>query len=120
MTYTVRITEPALRRIHEQASYIVNEQRAPEVAARWLERVLNAGDTLGEMPRRCPRALEDVLFQYEIRAMLVGQFVLLFTVAEDTKTVWIISARHGPRLPRPEELPLDPDTFEDGSATNET
>ena len=107
MTYEVRITAPALDRIYEQATYIANEQQAPEIATRWLQRVLNAGDSLGEMPRRCARALEDVFFPYEVRAMVIGQFVLLFTIVEETKTVWVISARHGRQLPRPGDLPAD-------------
>lgn len=107
MSYQVRITAPTLTRIHEQADYIASEQQAPELAADWLSRVLKAGNTLREMPGRCPLAIEDVLFPYEIRVLLVGQFHLLFTIVEDTKTVWVISARHGRQAPRALDLPPD-------------
>ena len=113
MTYRVRIADSALGRIHAQARYIAIEQQAPEIAASWLQRVLKAGDTLSEMPHRCPRGLEDVLFTYDIRAMLVGHFVLLFTIVEESETVWIINARHGRQLPRPDELPIDPGSLAD-------
>jgi plasmid stabilization system protein ParE len=114
MRYEVRITTPALDRIYEQASYIATEQQEPEIAARWLQRILNAGSSLGEMPHRCPRAIEDAFFPYEVRAMVIGQFVLQFTVVEDTKTVWVVGARHGRQLPRPGHLPVDLESLDDG------
>ncbi len=105
MTYRVVITEPALDAIREQARYIAIEQQEPEAAARWLRRVFDASDTLAEMPRRCARAPEDEMRPYEIRWLGVGRFVLLLTVVDETRTVWVIAARHGRRLPRPDDLP---------------
>ena len=105
MTYRVIVTDTAFESIRAQAHYIAVEQQAPEAAVRWLERVFDASDTLSKMPRRCARAPEDAYRPYEIRWLGVGAFMLLFTVVEETKTVWVIAARHGRRLPRPEELP---------------
>lgn len=106
MTYRVIVTDPAFEKIREQARYIAVEQHAPEAASRWLERVLAASDTLAEMPRRCALAPENDYRPYEIRWLGVGTFVLLFTVDETARTVYVIGARHGRRLPRPGELPL--------------
>jgi plasmid stabilization system protein ParE len=105
MSYRVVITEPALAAIREQAFYIAVDQQAPEAAARWLRGVFDASDTLSEMPRRCARAPEDAKRPYEIRWLGVGSFVLLFTIVDETKTVWVIAARHSRREPRPDELP---------------
>ena len=52
MTFEVFVTPGARRRIREQAEWIVTEQRAPENAARWLERIYDAIDRLESMPRR--------------------------------------------------------------------
>jgi len=101
----VLITDAVLERIQEQARYIAVDQQAPEAAVRWLERVFEASDTLAETPRRCPHAPEDNYRSYEIRWLGVGAFMLLFTVVEEARTVWVIGARHGRHLPRPQELP---------------
>ncbi len=41
----------------------------------------------------------------------IGQFVLLFTISEESKTGWIIGARHGRQLPRSDDLPPDPEAL---------
>lgn len=105
MTYRVIVTDPAFDAIQAQARYIAIEQQAPEAAQRWLERVFDASDTLAEMPYRCALAAENDFRPYEIRWLGVGDFMLLFTVVEESKTVWVIGARHGRRLPRPASLP---------------
>jgi len=105
MAYRVIITDPAIEALRQQAHYLAIEQQVPEIAARWLRRVLDASETLAEMPRRCPLAPEDGYRPYEIRWLGVDSFMLLFTVAEDTKTVWVLGARHSRRLPLPASLP---------------
>jgi len=102
--YKVIVTAPALERIREQATYISVEQGAPEAAALWLQRVLAASNSLSEMPKRCSRAIEDAYCAYEVRSIGVEGFLLLFTITEDTKTVWVIGARHGRQLPRAEGM----------------
>lgn len=104
MTYRVIVTDSALERIREYAVYIAVDQQAPEAAARWLERVLDACDTLSEVPRRCALAAENEHTPYEVRWRAVGEFQLLFTVLDKDSTVYVIGARHGRRLPRPDEL----------------
>jgi len=41
---------------------------------------------------------------YEIRRLLIGDYILLYTIVEETRTVWVIGFRHGSRLPRPDNL----------------
>ena len=113
MTYEVIITEPALEKIFQQATYIRDESKSPETASRWLQRALESGNSLGQMPRRCARAKEDDHCPYEVRAMKVGTYTLLFTVVEETKTVWVINARSGWQLPRPQDLPNDIEELEE-------
>jgi hypothetical protein len=40
-----------------------------------------------------------------VRRVIVGNHLLLFTVDEADRQVWVIGFRHGSRLPRPEDLP---------------
>lgn len=75
------------------------------MAARWLRRVLEAANSLEDMPERCERAEEDAYLPYDVRARRIGEYVLLYTIVEETRTVWIVNARHGRQLPQPGSLP---------------
>ena len=52
MTYTVRITPAAEASIRGQARYIAIDEQAPLNAARWLQRIDAAADSLAQWPRR--------------------------------------------------------------------
>lgn len=104
MSYQVIITDSARDSIRDYADYIANEQQAPAAAGHWLTRVFEAADTLAENPRRCALAPEDGYRPYEVRWLGIGEFRLLFTIV-DERVVYVIGARHGRRLPRPEDLP---------------
>lgn len=108
MTYRIKITADAKAVILEQARYIANDRHAPLNAARWLSEVYKAADSLEHWPRRCRRAPEDRFRDFEIRKRVVKGFTLLFTIVEDTKTVWIIGARGSGQLPKIDELPGQP------------
>lgn len=100
MIYRVDLTDEAFDKIRDQARYIAEEGGAPLNAGRWLARVLDAVDTLEQSPRRCPLALEDPFFSFELRALNIDGFMLLFTVDDDDRVVRVISARHGRQEPQ--------------------
>lgn len=108
MTYRVKITAEAKAAILEQARYIANVQHAPLNAARWLSEVYKAADSLEDWPRRCRRAPEDAFRDFEIRKRVVKGFTLLFTIVEETQTVWIIGARGSGQRPKRDGLPHTP------------
>jgi len=103
--YRVLITDEALARIREQARYIAVESQAPQNARRWLDRVLAAADTLERMPRHCRRAPEEALRPFVIRALNIDGYLLLFTIDDESRTVLVLTARHGRQRPRPKDLP---------------
>lgn len=103
--FSVEITDAALAAIADQARYIAIECQAPLNAQRWLERVWDAVDSLERSPGRGPKAQEDAYVRYEVRQLIVGNHLVLFTIDEEDRKVWIIGFRHGHRLPRPTELP---------------
>jgi len=113
--YSVEITDAAFIAIRNQARRIAIEGQSPESAKRWLERVWDAIDSLGFMPRRKPKAQEDGLVAYEVRQLVVGSHLILFTIDDERRKVWIVGLRHGRRLPRPHELPDDPASPEGGT-----
>lgn len=105
MTYTVRLTDQTLQAIEEQATYIAVECAAPLNAARWLDRVNTAIDSLALWPRRCALAEEDQSRPFEIRHLIVDSHYLVFTIDDEQNTVWIISFRYGGMEPKLGELP---------------
>jgi plasmid stabilization system protein ParE len=105
--YSVEVTAAALTAIAAQARYIAEEARAPENARLWLELIRDAVDSLERAPRRASRAEEDAYVEYEVRQLVVGGHLLLFTIDDEHRTVWIVGLRHRHRLPRPEDLPSD-------------
>ena len=88
-----------------------HEPRAPENAKRWLERVWDAVDSLEKLPRRAAKAQENDYVAYEVRQLVVDSHLLLFTVDDDKRTVWIVGLRHGHRRPRPHDLSPDLDAL---------
>ena len=107
MIYEVFIVPAAKRRIREQAEYIATAQDTPETAARWLARVYDRIDGLAEMPRRSSVAVEDAWCDYEVRSIPIGQFVLFFTILDETRIVWVLHAKHGRQLTEPDAFPTD-------------
>jgi len=113
MTYRVILTPTAREKIFQQARYLAVEQQAAGTATRWLKRVLTARETLATMPRRCALAPESIYRPYEIRWLGIGDFMLLFTIHEDSKAVWILTARSGRQQPTPQDLPEQPPRDDD-------
>lgn len=112
MTYRVVTIPAAKQRIRDQAAYIATEQDEPARAVRWLQSVFDKIDSLAQMPRKYQTAAEDEWRDYEIRRMRLGQFLLFYTIAEETKTVWVIHAKHTRQLTRPKDLPIDVEDLE--------
>jgi len=107
MRYTVKLSVTVVEQITEYALFIAEQRRAPENAQRWLERVYAAIETLDRMPQRCVLAPENAHRPYEIRRLLIGQYLALFTIDEEKRAVHVIGFRHGHRLPRPGDLPTE-------------
>ena len=115
MTYDVYIIPGAKIRIRQQAEHIATVQKSPETAAKWLARVFDTIDGLAEMPRRYALAMEDAWCAYEVRRIPIGQFVVFFTIVDETQSVWVVHAKHGRQLTRPDDLPADLESLEDGA-----
>ncbi len=114
--YVVELTDTASAAIIAQARYVAVEAQAPMNAQHWLEKVWDAVESLEQRPRRAAKAVEDAYLVYEVRQLVVGSHLLLFTVDDEHGKVWIVGLRHGHRLPRPGDLPPDDTAFEDDDA----
>lgn len=102
MSYRVLIQPPAADDLDDAFRWIA--RASPSRAARWLDDVFAAIQTLSEFPRRCPLALESDAFSEEIRQLLYGDFRILFDIEDDI--VRVLHVRHGARRPLSlDELP---------------
>lgn len=69
--------------------------------------------SLQTLPRRLALAEEDQHVAYEVRRVVVGQHLLLFTIDEANERVIVVGFRHGRQLPVVDELPPAGDLFEE-------
>ncbi len=92
--YSVEITESALAAIKAQTRYIAVDRQEPANAQRWLQQVWDAVDSLERWPVRAAKAEEDNYVAYEVRQLLVGSHLLLFSLDDDLHIVTIVGLRH--------------------------
>lgn len=109
MTYQVILTDRAARDLDEAYQWCA--ERASETAVGWCNGFLDALNSLGHNPERCPLAAETRKLSVEIRQFLYGRvrsYRALFLVRE--QTVVVLHIRHTARREvKPEDL-VHPDT----------
>ncbi|MFO0887993.1 MAG: type II toxin-antitoxin system RelE/ParE family toxin [Isosphaeraceae bacterium] len=96
MKYRVIIQPTAERGIRESMRWLT-EHASPNHAAKWLEGLIRAIDTLKSMPGRGSLAAESEKFPVEIRELLhgrskPGKHRILYTIAQGE--VHILYVRH--------------------------
>lgn len=107
MRYRVVVTADAEAAILREATFIAEDSGIPGRAVDWLVRAYALVETLYESPRGCALAAEDEHCNYEVRKLIHGRHLILFTVDDESETVYVMGCRHGMRLPRPDDLPSD-------------
>lgn len=95
MDYQVIVEQRARKDADEVLSYIADD--SPEAALRWYEQLYERFASLADMPKRCAQATEPELAALGIRQMVFGNYRILHTVNEETRTVNIHHVRHGAR-----------------------
>ena len=100
MAFRVKQTTQADRDLDLILEWLMAQQ-AGETGLRWFQELKGTLDSLSELPHRCPLALENLEFPFEVRQLLYGrkphQYRVLFTIEADA--VIILHIRHGRRLP---------------------
>ena len=99
MRYRVEFSPRAEQDVDDYITHIADESKDLDVAARVLRRIMRATNGLNTFPRRCAKAPEDELTDYEVRMLIVGSLLLLYNVNDDTRLVKIVAAPHGRQLP---------------------
>lgn len=88
-----------------EAAYIAEDSGYRSRAVDWLKQAYALTDTLEKMPRRCTIIPENNPLPYGVRKLNHHRHFILFTINDETKTVYVIGCRYGMRLPRPDDLP---------------
>ncbi|MCL2648645.1 MAG: type II toxin-antitoxin system RelE/ParE family toxin [Phycisphaerales bacterium] len=93
--YRVIITDEAIGNLEEIAGYVF--QDSPRTAGAIAETILNAIDSLAEMPEQFRRAGGSRRRKSPIHAMVVYPFIVYYRVDESPATVHILHVIHGAR-----------------------
>jgi plasmid stabilization system protein ParE len=114
MKYRIEISSMAETEA-DNAFLRLSQVTSPVKASQWYSGLLQAIESLSQMPKRCPLAREDRYFSQEIRQLVYGRgrnsYRILFTIleAQNISTIRILHIRHSSQQPIGEDLE-DPDT----------
>ena len=97
MAYQVVLADAAKADAAEVYEWVV--EQAPLRGPEWFDGLIDCLYSLEELPFRCPLAREAVKARRQIRCLVFGKRKhgcrILFEVAEERRTVWILHFRHG-------------------------
>jgi len=88
--YYIQITEPTEKDLYEIGAYISKELLEPETAKKVISKIAKGIYSLEEMPLRNPLVADERLAHKGIRKIMVDNFIVLYIVNEESKTVTII------------------------------
>ncbi|MDO5111422.1 MAG: type II toxin-antitoxin system RelE/ParE family toxin [Clostridia bacterium] len=92
--YSVKLMLRAARDIEECYAYIAEHLHAPQSADALLDSLENAIYSLEEFPYRCPTRKTRRFADAEYRQLFVKNFVIVFRIDEENKTVLIVTVRY--------------------------
>ena len=96
-SYRIRFTVNAAGQLEEIFDYIRRD--SPQNAARMIQRLLDAIDSLDLFPHRY-KVLEDIeTFGEEVRSMPVPPYLVRYHIDDARLAVTVVSVRHGARRP---------------------
>lgn len=99
MKYRIEISSVAEAEA-DSAFLRLSQATSPTKASQWYLGLLQAIESLSQMPKRCPLARENEYFSQEIRQLIYGRgrnsYRVLFTILEgqDLSTIRILHIRH--------------------------
>jgi plasmid stabilization system protein ParE len=97
LAFRVDITETAISDAEEYVQFIREQGSEPEVAQRWWHGLLDAIDSLEEMPERCPLIPETDEFADKLRHLFYSSHRIVFRINETAKTVVVLRIYHAAR-----------------------
>jgi plasmid stabilization system protein ParE len=96
--YEVILSFDARQDIYTTVIYL--EQDKPKLTAEnWKKRIIEALESLSQMPHRCPGVFEEEDIGGEIRSLLCHPHKIMFEISEKDKRVVVLRIYHERREP---------------------
>ena len=96
-TYRINITDIAKQDIRDINSYIANELHEPVVAINITNAILDAIETLEQMPDRVALVKDKRLSALGIRFLYVKNYTIFFRIEKNLNTVDIVRVQYSHR-----------------------
>lgn len=102
--YRVETPPQVNAQIDDQVEHYRDEEASEQVIIGWLSGLLDAIDSLEQLPLRFPVDPDrTAIRRYEVRRFNYGEFGIFYRVHEDRRVVEILDLRHGRRRPGHED-----------------
>lgn len=98
MSYGVEIAESAERDIAEVADVVAFAYGDPIGASRLAQRILDAAESLSEMPSRYPLSRNPALAALDCHQFTVGNFNVVYRLDESAQKVHVVAVSYSRRL----------------------
>jgi len=95
--FKINITDNAKHDIREIINYITNELHEPVVATNITNAILDAIETLGQMPDRIALVKDKRLSALGIRPLYVKNYTIFFRIDKSLNTVDIVRVQYSHR-----------------------
>ena len=90
MKYVLDITQKAIEDLRQTSIYIATELHNPDAARDLLDKAESAAHAIPKYPKKHPVVRDPFLAYFEVRFVVVKNYLLFFTVDEGEKTVHVI------------------------------
>ncbi len=90
MSYRIHITSTAERDIMSAADYIEFTLKNPKAADNLLDEAEAQINSLSELPEKFPLVDDPVLASWEIRFVIIKNYLAFYTIDKETQTVIVV------------------------------
>jgi len=97
MNWSVQYSENFLQDLQEIVAYISYALQEPQIAKKLVQRILDAADSLDQMPERYRVYEKGIERNLKIRILTVNRYVILYQPDESCKIVKILRVIYGGR-----------------------
>lgn len=97
MTYSIKLTEEFIEEIDEICDYISISLKAPDAANRLREKVIYNVLLLEKSPRMFAKIGKMSKTERQYRRIVVNNYVILYTIEEKDKTIYVAHIYYGGR-----------------------
>ena len=97
MEYNIKLTEEFLEEIDDICNYITNNLKAPDAANRLRQKVVYNVLLLEKSPRIFAEISKMSKIKRQYRRIVVNNYVILYTIDDNEKTIYISHIYYGGR-----------------------